>query len=465
MPQVKSVLLIPNANVDIPTWSWALVTETNFLDHKLRWSKELLVPQSPLAVVVSLPSRTWRQLGGYLCERWDHEKKTLGELFENMRRQLGLNINGPFDLTALTGQKALCEMEQIFCNYEQVIGIAHVPERVCPDCGHELVSERCEVCGKDFWRCPACRAQLYERCPQCGREHERSRGSSYFELGQGGRLDSRFLKNIAAKIRATDSPGRRALFLGCKTLATDLPRTFVEEGLALAYLKTVKEEIVDDMLILLRATVVAGYGERARNILDKLWSAYQKMLGFKTEEASLSGLPCRFALVIEGSPPLGGGEYPYYLVKACPEGGLPHLNLYRRREEMLGKLVEEWAEASTETIFVVDVPVALRTEVRKALQGRPLLFVAMGATCDSVARALFAEGVEYHLGCLHTASSFLIYRMLLEYFTCISVEDFSLDAWQSVTSLAPSMTSHGQNFWGLLLDMARKKIVVVGARP
>lgn len=432
MPEARSVLILPNVDIDEPTWSWVGFVETNILDYERRWGEFLLDPRRPLAVVVSLPSYLSDQQIESLCGPWEHEKNDLRLLFSRMRASVGVCVDGPFDLTGRLPDEALREVERLICDYEQVVGIAHVPHPI-------------------------------HVCPACGQEVQLKPALTFFEVGRGGRLDHQVLTRIAERVSKLGRHERRVIFLGCRMLPTDLPEAFVKSGLALACLTTTKDVSLDQMLVLLRAMLVVGYAEPGNLALDKLWAAYMKLRGFPNSmQADAAGLNLHYTLVLEGSP-YNDGKHPYYMAEPCLQGGRPHLQLLSK-SEVLDSLVSTSRTFPDETLFIVDVPASFRDELARVLR-RPVWWVAAGATCKSVSEALLRERVEYHLGYVRTASPYLVYRLLHDHYACVSAHGVSLDEVHKAV-IAPS--EHGINSEALrklLVGLARDHGLIVGAKP
>lgn len=438
MPEGKSVLILSGVDVDEPTWSWVGFAETNILDYERRWGEFLLDPRRPLAVVVSLPSYlSDQEMNALQRGPWGHEKQDLESLFSRMRASLSVRVEGPFDLTGKSPNEALSELEQVLCDYEQVVGIAHVPP------------------------------QAARVCPVCGQQVQLKPVSTFFEIGRGGKLDHQALTRIANRVSTLGRRERRVIFLGCKTFSTDLPKAFVRSGLALAYLTTTGDVVLPQMLVLLRAMLVTGYAEPGNQVLDKLWAAYEKLRGFPSSvRADAAGLCLHYTLVLEGSPS-NHGERPYYMAEPCPQGGRPHLQPLSKKE-VLDSLDRASKTLPDETLLIVDAPASLRKELAEALDGRPAVWVATGATCASVSKALLREGVEYHLGYVQTTSPYLVYRFLQDHYACVSVYGMPPEEFHEAVAVLPE---GGINDVGLrhflvqLVGEARDRLVIVGAKP
>jgi len=428
MSEAKSVLIMLDADVDEPTWSWIGFVETNILDYEHRWREYLLDPEKPLAVIASLPSNLSPEEVARLRKPWEHEKQDLKLLFSRMQASLGLRVDGPFDLTGMSPDDALGKVEQLLRDYEQVIGIAHVPRpaaRKCPACGQQILSERT---------------------------------SAFFELGGGGKLDRQAITGIAERLGRRE---RRVIFLGCRILPTDLPKTFVESGLSLACFKTTSEVSLADMLLFLRALLVTGYAKPGNQVLDKLWAAYRKLQGYPYN-AEANDAYIHSILILEGST---SGEPPYYIAEPCPNGGLPHLQPLSK-DDVLDSVARASRTLSEETLVIADVPKELRSELAGVLRGRPVLWVAAGATCRSVGKALLQEEVEYHLGYVQTTSQYLVYRFLHDYYVCVSVHGMSPDEFlKTMAVLAPNWACDGGVLRRFLFDLACDRMIVGGAKP
>jgi hypothetical protein len=432
MPRAKPVLILSDVNVDEPTWSWAGFAETNILDYERRWGAYLLDPEKPLAVIASLPSNLSPEEVARLRKPWEHEKQDLKLLFSRMQASLGLRVDGPFDLTRMSRDDALREVEQLLRDYEQVIGIAHVPP-------------------------PAAR-----KCPACGQQIQSERTAAFFELGGGGKLDRQVITRIAERLGRRE---RRVIFLGCRTLPTDLPKTFVESGLSLACFKTTSEVSLADMLLFLRAMLMTSYAKPGNEVLDKLWAAYQKLRGFPCDAAvDTPYMYLHSILILEGSPSTSR-EPPYYIAEPCPNGGLPHLQPLSK-DDVLDSVARASRTLSKETLVIADVPKELRSELAGVLRGRSVLWVAAGATCRSVGEALPQEEVEYHLGYVQTTSQYLVYRFLHDYYVCVSVHGMSPDEFlKTMTALAPNWACDGGVLRRFLFDLACDRMIVGGAKP
>lgn len=429
MPKAKPVLILSDVSVDEPPWSWIGFANTNILDYESRWGELLLDPREPLAVIVSLPSDLSAQHMESLREPWEHEKEELRLLFYRMQERIGVRVEGPFDLTEKTPDEALREVERLLSDYKQVVGIAHVP------------------------------SPITHVCPTCGQRVQLKPTSSFFEIGGGGRLDRQVLTRIGERVSKLGRRERRAIFLGCRTFSTDLPEAFVKSGLALAYLTTTGAVSLRQMLVLLKALLVVGYAEPGNLVLDKLWAAYVKLQDFPN--SMHDALYLHYTLVLESSHS-NQGEHPYYMAEPCPQGGPPHLQPLSKRD-VLNSLVRASESLPDETLLIVDAPASLRNELAKVLSGRSAIWVAAGATCESVTKALLQGEVEYHLGYVRTVSPYLVYRLLHDYYACVSVHGMLPNEFHEAVAASDGISSSALR--ELLVSLARDRMIVVGAKP
>jgi hypothetical protein len=428
----RSVLILPGSNIDLPTWRWVGHVVTNIADHERRWKEPLLDRASPLAVLFSLPRDTLDRMAEkerlQVRQAWEDEKRVLEALLAQMRERFTLDISQPIDLTDDDPDRACAVLWDAFSKYPQILGIAHVP-------GVRATS------GK------ACRIR-----------------TRFFELGQGARLDSQFLEQLRGELRDHGGHPRRALFLGCETMGTVLPKAFTAANLSIHFLATSRPVSMAEMLVFTRAVLIQGYAQKpAAAVRDDVWSTYVKLVGYMlAARRGPSTVATQPVLVLEGAD-LGSESAGYYVAGPCTGHGIPHLEITARAGAV--ERVRELVDATGDSrLLVVDVPVNLRTELRAALGAAPALWVATGSTCESVSTALFEDGVEYHVGYVQTSSTHLAHRFLQDSFVCVSRYDEPLQS----TVVLPSGGTSGADLRRFLFEQVggiRKGLVVVGARP
>lgn len=425
----KPVLILPNADVDIATWFQAGEALTSVEEYWRRWKEPLLPCSEPVTVLLSLPSESWNhsrpEYRAWVREEWATEIDTLRALFCSMRDKLSLQVCGPEDLTPESADAAVNRAIELLTTRKTTLAAAHVPTEPSP-LGY------------------------------------------YFEVGQGGQLNEETIARVGRSVLEKGERDHRAIFVACETRKTGLPKAFVTAGLTTVFLATVEQWDMFEASTLLKAVLVAGFGEPGAETLDSIWATYLKLRGFPHTEGSPSkqALPeVSSVLILEGSPVFPNGNRPYYIVHPTQNGALLLEPLWRN--EVLERVSS--LNTGSETLLLVDAPRGLRKDLAHYLERRPLLWVASGATCASVAVALLEEDVDYHIGGLCTASQSLIYALLMDRYGCLSVTGVSPD--NLAAELAPLLESSAVRAADLrdwLTRMARCKanqFVVVGARP
>lgn len=431
--EARSVLILPDTDIDLSTWTWGGNVVTNIGEFEQRWREPLLDANGDLAVLLSLPSS---KLEGMTEEEekevrqvWEREKTALAALFSEMRDRLHIHISDPIDLTDASPQVVSARLKTALARHPQILGIAHVPEPQC----------------------------------ECSETGHPGRRPSFFEFGKGVRVDAQLLRRLADEVDRSGSQPRRAMFFGCATASTELPQDFIASNLSVHFLANMRTVHLQEMLVFLRALLIQGYArEAAKNVLNTVWSSYVKLLGYMSAaRLASSGALMHPILLLEGAA-CRLGDALYYVAKPCRRGGIPHLEAVAKAEtfERVRALVDRTDDAH---MLVIDTPVELRTELGRVLSGRPVVWVAAGSTCGSVGEALFQIGVEYHLGYVQTTSTHLIHRFLRGY-VCVSVCGTSAFGGGRVLPRGIS-AANLRHFLTQLSSEARDHLVVVGAEP
>lgn len=431
--EARSVLILSDTDIDLSTWTWVGNVLTNIGKFQRRWREPLLDASSDLAVLLSLPSL---MLEGMTQEKekevrqaWEIEKTALAALFSEMRDRLHLHISNPIDLTD-DGPEVVCaKLKDVVARHPQILGIAHVPE-------------------------------LQHECSETEQPGQRS---SFFEFGKGVRVDAPLLRRLADEVDRSGSQPRHAMFFGCATASTELPRDFIASNLSVHFLANRCTVNLAEMLVFLRALLIQGYArEAAKNVLNPVWSSYVKLLGYMSAaRLASSGALMHPILVLEGAV-CSLGDALYYVAKPYSRGGIPHLEAVTKTGtfERVRALVDRTDDAR---MLVIDAPVGLRTELGRVLSDRQVVWVAAGSTCGSVGEALFQIGVQYHLGYVQTTSTHLIHRFLRGY-VCVSVCGTSAFGGGRVSPHEMN-AANLRHFLTQLSGKARDHLVIVGVKP
>lgn len=431
MPEAKSVLILPGTDVDEPTWAWVGKPVTNIPEYWKRWGKPLLECdlEKPVSVVLSVPSKYWARAHSSVKRAWTDEIEGLRCLFSRMMEKFRLDVRGPYDLTCDPPDTAVEKARQRLAANEQVLGAAHVP-------------------------------------PKPGTE------GYYFEVGQGGQLSEAVIGNVGKQLAQKGLQGHRAIFVGCETFKTLLPDAFVNAGVAIVFLATVRTMTMEEVLALLKAVIVVGYDVPGHITLDRIWATYHKIEGFphteglpKGAEVGWGGVEAESVLILEGSPLFPNGKRPYYMAE-LPEKGRPLRLEPLGKDEVLQKARK--TGVGKERLFIVDAPRDLRWELAEVLKGKPVLWVAFGASCASVAASLLQEDVEYHVGYVRTGSQHLIYRLLGDCYGCLSVQGVSAEELGKEVACVPEGKLGAKEFRDFVVRLASggpDRLVVAGARP